>query len=96
MVKIVARNLRLKKEEEMKNPKLKVFNVKGKPRYSVTGVGSDGTKMFKFISKDDYDKYKAEGLSSAGGSHYGGKRSKSRSKKSKSSKRSKRSKRSKH
>jgi hypothetical protein len=60
-VDTTAYNMRLKKREKMQNVHIKSMKSKRGVRYAITGVGSDGTKMIKFISKDDYDELKAQG-----------------------------------
>lgn len=67
MVELKAYNLRLKKKENMKDPHLTTKARKTKKgtktMYAVWGKGSDGTILFKIVSKDDYAKLKKDGIS---------------------------------
>ncbi len=55
MATVFAYNLRLKKQDKMNLKKIIKFKTKGGNvvRYRLSGVGSDGTKMSKFVSRSD-------------------------------------------
>jgi len=57
--KIEAYNVKLKKQDVMKNPELvKCDNG----RWRVAGKGSDGTSMTKFLSDETATEYKKAGV----------------------------------
>lgn len=58
-----GRNLRLKKEEEIKEPSLTTFRLKkGRVGYAVWGHGTGGIVMFRILGKDTYMSYKSQGM----------------------------------
>jgi hypothetical protein len=49
-----AYNMRLKRMEQVRNPKIVTSRGKRGVRHRVAGVGSDGTKLSAFISSEAY------------------------------------------
>lgn len=48
-------NLRLQRVEPIRNPEIEQIQTAAGVRWVMRGVGSDGTNMSKFISRDKYE-----------------------------------------
>lgn len=58
----IGYNMKLKKKEKMSSPRLIIMSSKGVDRFFISGKGSDGTEMYKVVSKVDFEKFKSQGL----------------------------------